>query len=239
MLQWNRVLNYCKANLALPSGYIEKTDEEIREYLSQTALYEFSTFFPDWNRTVVIPTDDRYKVPNISNQFYFFDDEDSEIISIKECYFSAGDAVATGLPVVGSFSFSGMEWWSLAQFKSNFFRKFSNFAKTYKFIEPNIVEVQPADDVIRMENFVVEYERVHKSLDKIPTAMSMTFMELCLAHLEINIGTIRSHYGNITSPFGDINIKGDDLYQRGHDRREKIVETLREESIPSVILAVN
>lgn len=241
MISWNKVIRYCKHRVSLPSSYIELTDEEIREYLIDTALSEFSTYFPDTERTSVVVSNPAYVVPNRTNQFYFFDDEDLDIINIKECYFDMGLMSYTHHPHMNPLSMEGMKWWSLQVFTSRFFGKFSDGAFTYKFIEPNIVEVNTSDPS-NIGNFVVEYEREQPTdLSKVPRALDMMFKDLCLAHLLIRIGGIRSMYGDgqITTPFGTIDIKGAALKQEGEEIRDKIVQQLKEESILPFILDID
>ncbi len=130
-----------------------------------------------------------------------------------------------------------MKWWALDIFKSKMFSRFSDFDKTYHYINPNIVEVLDSNDLAFADNFVVEYERMQPhDLSKIPIAMSMLFMDLALAHVMIKLGSLRSHYGDgrITTPFGEIPLNGDTLKQEGNDLRRECVERLIEESIPNV-----
>jgi hypothetical protein len=147
----------------------------------------------------------------------------------------------SGHPIIGPMSMEGMKWFALAAFQSKFFSKFSDFKYTYKFIEPNIVHVLPGA-MINLENFAVEYEREQpKDLSKIPKAMEMSFMDLCLAHTQIWIGGIRSHYGggNITTPFGDIPLNGAEIKSEGMELRERIVQRLSEESVLPFIIDVD
>ncbi len=73
MLNWNQTLSYIKSRLSLPSTFIEDTDNELKQYVINTALREFSQYFPDWERSAVITTDSNYKVDGKNNWFYFFD----------------------------------------------------------------------------------------------------------------------------------------------------------------------
>lgn len=239
MLSWNKTLTYVKSNLALPSGFIELTDAQIQDYLKITALSEFSTYFPDWERTVVYPLIDTYKVSGKTNQYYFFDEEGCEIINVSYCYFDITNEVWTGHPLVGAMTLDHFKWYSLGVFKSKLFHKFSDYDKVYRFIAPNIIEILP--DTASSSNFIVEFTRTQPSdLSKIPQALEMMFMDLCLAHIMIRIGNIRSMYGggNITTPYGDIPLDGEGLRTRGDDLRQKIVEVMKEESQPDIILEV-
>lgn len=240
MLSWDKTLTYVKSNLTLPSGYIELTDQQMQDYLKITALSEFSTYFPDWERTPVYPDlTGTYRVSGKLNQFYFFDEEDCDIINVNYCYFDITNEVWTGHPLVGPFSLSHFQWWSLGVFKSKLFHRYSDYDRVYRYIPPNIIEILPEN--IGSTNFVVEYERTQPSdLSKIPQALEMIFMDLCLAHLMIRIGNLRSMYGggNITTPYGDIPLDGEGMRSRGEELRQKIVDVMKEESIPDIILEI-
>lgn len=240
MVTWQKTLTYVKANLALPSTFIENTDNQIKEYLNITALSEFSSYFPDWERVPVYPADDHYQVSGKTTQYYFYDEEDLDIIGIKDCYFQMDNEVFSGHPLVGPYSMEHYKWFSLAVFKSKLFKKYSDFDRVFKFIQPNIIEIFPAN--LGDNSFVVEYERKQpEDLSKIPQALEMIFMDLCLAHQMIKIGNLRSMYGdgNIDTPFGNIPLNGENLRQRGEDLRTKIVDIMKEESIPDMLIEVD
>lgn len=238
MLSWAQVLNYVKENLALPSTFIEDNDTKLREWIELTALKEFSQYIPDWERCAVIVDSTDYRHETRSDNYYFFDEEDCDIISIRQCYFSSGDmAFNAGHPMMGPLSFEGMKWWSLGVFKSRFFFPFSMWSYTYHFIPPNIVEVTPSPG---SDNFVVEYERTQpKDLSKIPAAMDMTFMDLALAHVMVKLGRLRMHYGGeVATPFGTIPLNGEQLKTDGETLRKEMVEVLVNESLPTVVIDV-
>lgn len=240
MLTWDKTMMYVKANLSLPSKFIEDTDAQIKDYLKLTALSEFSTYFPDWERTPVYPnTPETYKVSGKTNQFYFYDDEECDIINVKHCYFNVENELWTGHPLVGPYSLEHYKWFALGVFKSKLFQRYSEFDRVYRYIAPNIIEILPEN--MGTASFVVEYERTQPAdLTKIPQTLELMFMDLCLAHEMIKLGNIRSNYGNgnLTTPFGDIPLNGEDLRQRGDDLRQKIVEKLESESVPDIIIEI-
>lgn len=239
MLNWNQVLFYVKSNLSLPSNYLEKSDDEIKTYILGTAHLEFSNFFPDWERTPVKVDDPNHRVAQSRNKYYFFDEEGLDIICIKEIYFNLDKETWTGHDLMGPLTFDSMRWWSLGVFKSKFFAKYSDMNYTFKFIEPNIVEILPGRE-IHHNNFVVEYERIQpKDLSKVPTGLNMIYMDLALAHMMIVIGNFRSHYSNTSTPFGDIPLDGQDIRQRGEDLRMRLFERMRDEALPPLFISIN
>lgn len=240
MLTWDKVMMYVKGNLSLPSTFIEYSDQQIQEYLKLTALSEFSTYFPDWERTPVYSDVETYQVSGKTNQFYFFDEEGADIFNVTHCYFDITNVLWTGHPLVGPYSLEHFKWFSLGVFKSKLFHKYSDYDRVYRYIAPNIIEIIPEN--LGRTNFVVEYEKKQPDdLSKIYQAMEMTFMDLCLAHQMIRIGNLRSQYGDgsISTPFGDIPLNGENLRQRGEDLRTKIVEKLEAESIPEITIEID
>ena len=236
MLNWNKVLMYVKGRLGLPSGFIEKTDDELKEWITITTIPEFSQYYPDDDYAAVIIANPYYHTDPRRNVFNFFDEEDLPIIGIKEVYFSVGNPIMQGHPVLGTFSFSEYPWWSLSVFKSNLFTGSSQFSFEAKFIEPNLVQIFPEDIA---ENFVVNYEREHPhDLRKIPSAMSKIFMDLALSDVMIWIGGMRSNYGDgtLTTPFGDIPLKGSELKQEGLDMKRELIDKMVDDTIPPIII---
>ena len=70
--------------------------------------------------------------------------------------------------------------------------------------------------------------------------MNMTFKDLCLAYYMLKIGNMRSTYGdNIDTPFGTIPLKGEEIRSRGDELRQKVVDILKEESMPPIFIAIN
>lgn len=239
MLSWSNLLMYVKGRLALPSTFIEKSDTEIMDWIKLTSLREFSNYYPDVEFTAVLADNPSYKKTGKTGQFYFFDEEDLEILGIKQCYFSLEKELLTGHPVFGPWDFQDHKWWALNVFKSRFFSTFTQLHYNYKFYPPNIVHITPHDID---GNFAIEYERMQPpDLRKIPPSLITNFMDLSLAEVMIWIGSIRSHYGGdtIQVPFGGgIPLKGEELLQRGEELKRNVVEKLAEGTIPSIIIDI-
>lgn len=237
MLNWNSVLYYVKSMLSLPSTYIEKTDNELKEHIINTALSEFSSYFPDTERCLVYTNLDRYKVPGYNNRFYFFDEESLPIIGIKEVFFQLQNEFISGHPVIGPMSFEGLEWFALSVLKNSMLENYTSFFMTYKFIMPNIIEVLPSDT--NSTTFLVEYERQQPSdLSKLNLSLEMSFKDLALAHCELWIGNLRTMYSDTQTPFGSIPLNGETLFNRGQERREKVIQLLSEETQPPIFIDI-
>ena len=240
MLNWNQVLKYIKGRLALPSTFIEKNDAQIKDWIIDITIPEFSNHFPDFERTGVQTGLAKYQVPGDGkgNRYYFFDEEGLDIIGIKECFFPIDGRLLSGHPVLPAFSFEGMQFWSIEVLKSRFFHQYSMWNYTYQYISPNIVEI---NSDYKPDVFAVEYERVHPpDLRRIPAAMQRPFMDLCLADIMVWIGGIRSMYGDgrLNTPFGEIPLNGAELLSKGEDLRTQTLDKLIDDSRPPIMIDV-
>lgn len=236
MLDWNNVLRYVRARLALPTTFIEKNDEEIRQYLIDNTLAEFSNYYPDWERVGVVTGSDTYKHPTKRHQWLILDELGLDIFGIRECYFPEEGGIFAGHPIMAPMSFEGMKFWSIEVFKSRFFYPHSMFSYTYRFVHPNIVEI---NNQIVPETFVVEYERMQPNdLSKIPMAMQQKFKNLCVGDTMIWLGGIRSMYGSgqLSTPFGEIPLNGAELVNKGEEIKQKAMEEIAEDSRPPIVI---
>lgn len=237
MLNFNQVLQYIKGRLSLPSTFIEKTDSEMTDWIKNVTIPDFSNYYPDVEWTPVLIRNPTYQVSGRSFHYKFFDDEDIPIYDIRQCYFDLDDDYISGYPPIAALSFEGMKWWALDVFKSKFFKPFSEWNRTYRFIQPNIVRVLPEAG----DNFVVEYEREQPhDLRRIPVTLKRIFMDLCLADIMIWIGGIRTHYGGgrLTTPYGEIPLEGEALKSEGQELRREIIDKITEDTIPPVIVDI-
>lgn len=236
MLNWNNVLTYVKSMLSLPGGYLEKTDQELKDWIILKSIPEFSKWYPDDEYTAVVVDNEYYKGNTKSGYFNFFDSENLDIIGIKDCYLPLGNTVMTGHPVSGPLNLSSLKFWALEVFQSKLFNTFTDYSYSWEFVPPNMVKVLPSDV---SDNFVVWYEREHPhDLRKIPASLKSSFLDLCFADCAMWIGSIRKRYSEITTPYGVIPLNGDDLYASGQETRDRLIDEWRDDSIPPIIMEV-
>jgi hypothetical protein len=238
MLNYNNILTYIKGRMSLPSGFLEKTDQEIIDWIKLTTIPEYSQYYPDKEYTAVIPTDSRYIATPREGEFYFFDEENLPIYDILDCYMSSSNLVTTGHPMTGVTSINSLPTWTMEVFQSTMFSKFTDFSYTFHFIQPNIVKVLPSENGF-LENFVVYYERQQpEDLRRIPNAMSRDFMDLCLSDILIWIGNMRAMYSDTNTPFGNLSLRGDELKADGERLKEELISKFREDTLPPIIIDV-
>ena len=234
MLSWNDVIYYVRGRLALPSSFLEDTDEEIKKWVKMTALREFSEYIPSIAWTPVHPQDPTH-ITEIENVYKFWDEEELPIYGVRNFYFDATGDFATGHPIIPPMSFDSIKNFALDAFKASLLKPYSLWGFTCKYIRPNKIRVLPTINY----TFVVEYEREQpEDLRQLPSEHSRAFLDLALAEMMIKIGGIRTSYENISSPFGDIPLRGETLKSDGMELKREVVERLREISIPGVIVQI-
>ena len=86
MLTWNTVLTRIRDELCLPNHALEKSNEQIVEYLKESALRKIVDWVPDVTTVSLDTNNVGYQVPNKANEFYIVDPDDREIISVLEMY---------------------------------------------------------------------------------------------------------------------------------------------------------
>ena len=236
MLNWNRVLKYVKLQIGLPSGFIEKSEEDIRDYLQEFTLREYSNYYPDEELSAVFVNNPDYRHPTKTWHYYIKDEDDLEILDVIDVYFSSSSDIFFGHPVLGVMSFNETKWFSLAAFESNYTSEYSEWNFDYAFVPPNMIRIQQQT---QPEDFVVRYERNHPTdLRKIPPAMDRDFLDLCLADIKIWIGGFRTHFNNTQTPYGELPLNGETLKQEGMDKKRELIEKFQDDHHPPFIVDV-
>lgn len=239
MLNWNTVLEYVKGRLSLPSGFIEKTDDQIKDWITMKSIAEFSMWYPSVEFAPVVVGNSYYKGNPREGWYNFFDEENLTIIGIKDVYFPVGDAILTGHPITGPWSMAGFKCWMLQVFESNLYKPFTEWAYDFQFHEPNYVQIIPSLTMgsTSYTTFIVEYERFHPTdLRTIPGAMTTQFLDLCFADVGIWLGGMRGMYTTTQTPFGEIPLRAEELKSECIELRRELIDQWREDTIPPVTI---
>jgi len=62
---------------------------------------------------------------------------------------------------------------------------------------------------------------------------------LALADTKMMIGSLRSMYQNIQTPFGEIPIKGDEIRSEGETLKDKVLDKLKENTLPPIVIDIS
>lgn len=228
MLNWSFVLNRIKDELSLPNQPLEKTDDEIIDYLKRNALKKFEKYFPDKNIITLNAYDENVQVLNKQSTFYLYDPDDREILNVVQMDTNMGDLMVLGHNVWGAWSFDQVPEVALSNMKARNAKQFSMFNYTTEFLPPNMIRILPKFT----GSCSIEYERSHDpELSTIEPSLQDYFVDLCLAMVEMWIGKIRQKYSSYNTPFGEIQVNGDVIYNDGKDLFDKTIEKLESGSI--------
>lgn len=228
MLNWSFVINRIKDELSLPNQPLEKTDDEIIDYLKRNALKKFEKYFPDKNIITLNTYDESVQVPNKQSTFYLYDPDDREILNVIQMDTSAGDLMVLGHNIWGAWSFDQVPEVALQNMKARNTKQFSMFNYTTEFLPPNMIRILPKFD----GSCAIEYERSHDpELSTIEPSLQDYFVDLCLGMVEMWIGKIRQKFSSYNTPFGEININSDAIFNDGKDLYDKTIDKLENGSI--------
>jgi len=232
MLSWSLITERIHDELSLPFQQLEKSDEEIVDYLKRNALRKFEQYFPQKWRLTLNCSRAEVKVPGRRSEFYLFDLDERQIKNVVNFYPTAGPGLMNGQPWFGPWSVGEVPEWHLKQFNANLLQPFSNFAYTHEFIPPNMLRISPIFSGI----CVVEYERSHDTeLSSINPELEDIFIDLSLSMFMMMIGRLRQKYSTTNTPFGDIPLNGDLLYNDGKEIFDRTIELMRMGSLPNIV----
>ena len=234
MLSWSFVLERIKDELVVASQPLEKTDEEIVDYLKRNALKKFERYYPDRNTITLNTSDPRVKVPGKESMFYIFDPEDREVINVVEMMTTASDLALLGHDYTGfgALSYDQIPDVALANSMARNTLQYSRYNYTTEFKAPNILRILPHFDGV----CAIEYERSHDpELSTIEPSLQTYFVDLCVGMAEMWIGKRRQKYSSYNTPFGEIQVNGDAIYNDGKDLYDKTIEKLETSSQLNII----
>ena len=238
MLTSDRVVNYVKQQLGYPFVQVEFTDEQILEYIQEYSLRELSYYIPYLKRTYLSFSDTDLKVEGRQNEFFIQDEENLEIMNVREIYFDRSNAIMLGHPFYGVFSFSQLREFALNAEMAGMTRSFSDFDPTFEFRTPNIVRISPLYLINSTSGCTLEYECIQPGdFSGIPMDLAWITQEFCAADIMILTGRIRSKYSDgIKTPFGDININAN-ILDEGKDKKREVIEKLQM-SLPNIVIDI-
>lgn len=228
MLNWSFIINRIKDELSLPSQPLEKTDDELKDYLQRNALKKFETYFPDKNIITLDTNDTKVQVTGKQSTFYLFDPEDREILNVVQMDTQVGDLMVLGHNIWGAWSYDDVPQIALANANARNTKPYSMFNYTTEFLPPNMVRILPKFD----GTCAIEYERSHDpELSTIEPSLQTYFIDLCLGMAEMWIGKLRQKYSSYNTPFGEIQVNGDVIYNEGKELYDKTIDKLDSGSI--------
>lgn len=234
MLSWSFVTQRIEEELSLPFQMLEKSKEQMKDYLRRNALKKFEFYFPQKWRLTINCSDPTIQVIGRHSEYYLIDPDDRQIKTIIGFYPTIGSYLFNNHPFYGPWSTSDAELteWHLSVFRSGLLQPFSNYAYITEFIPPNMFRITPKYN----GKATIEYERSHDSeLSTIDPELEDFFVDLCQGMFFMMIGRLRQKYTNTTTPFGEIPLNGDLIYNDGKEIYDRIIEKFDRLTVPNVV----
>jgi len=232
MLNWSYITHRIKEELSLPFQMLEKSDEQIVDYLRRNALRKFEQYYPQkWRMTLncALP---EIKVPNRTSEFYMIDPDERDIRTVTEFVPTLGPYLFNNHPWIGPWTTGEVGEWALSTYNSGLLQPFSNFAYTHEFIPPNMIRISPIFSGV----CVIMYERTHDpELSSINPELEDVFVDLCLGMFFMMIGRLRQKYNTTSTPFGEIPLNGDAIYNDGKEIFDRTIDLMKMGSLPNVV----
>ena len=224
MISWSYVLQRVKDNLGFPFQGIERTDDEIVDYMKRTVLKKWDYYYPATNRISLNTYDENVRVPKRKSCFYLFDPDGRQIKNIKAMYNDSGSMMLFGHDMYGAFSYDQTPQIALQNQISNNTQLYSPYNYTVRFYPPNICEIMPKFE----GNCVIEYERESDpELGDIIPDLEDIFTDLCCAMVEMWIGKNRMKFSTYQTQFGELTVNGESMYNNGKEAYDRIIDKLQ------------
>lgn len=232
MLSWSEIVEYIKENLSYPFQMLEKSDEQIIDFLKRNALKKFEFYYPQKWRITLNCSDPAIMVVDRKSEFYLIDPDEREIKTVTAFIPTMGSYLFNNHPIFGPWTTGQVEDWHLQVFNSGLLQPFSNFNYNIEFIAPNSIRISPKFS----GTCVIEYERGHDpELSTINPELHDVFRELCLGSFMLMIGRLRQKYNTTTTPFGEINLNGDLIYNEGKEIYDRLIEKMERGCLTNVV----
>jgi len=232
MISWSYVLERIKDELGLPFQPLEKTDDEIIDYLKRNAVKKFSKYFPAKRMVPIDTADCSLHVPHKKSEYYVVDKDNREILDIINIYTTMSEDLVLGHPWIGVFTYDSVPHYALQVHMANTTKLWSIYNHTIEYLPPNTIRVTP----IYHGRFVVEYEaQLDTELSDINPQIEDYFCDMCLYMTMRQIGRIRRKYANIQTPFGEIVLNAEELYSEGDSKLTELIEKFETGSMPNVV----
>lgn len=232
MLTWDYIVRRVKNELVFPYNFIERTDQEIIDYLKDTVLREFSMYFPSQGRMSLDLSDPNNLVPGQTNEFYLVEPEGREILTVKTLIPSMAGMMVFGHPILGPWSYGQIPNYLMATNQANDSYVFQSFEKKIELIPPNILRVTPMLDAGMC---TVEYEKI-LILEEIYPTLEQYFVDMCIGKAGVWILKLRSMYENVETPFGKISPNTDKLSSDFEQLYNQTLEKIKGATIPNIII---
>lgn len=223
---WNNILSYVKINLGIKNNFIELSDGEMIDYLSEHSLPIISDYVPNKKWFLLKP--EYIVLDTYSDGDYIIPDEYTDNIKeISAIYYNNNTTMfGAGMPYGGNNYFPLFNNTIADTYISNTYQQMIQHmspVRTFEFYKPNRLKLAyPIDS-----NVIVEAKYNHVSLDTLPSDIYLLFKQIALRDIIDIIIMMRSKYDTLNTPFNTINMNIDKLETKKQDLTQRIDDYLQ------------
>lgn len=222
------VLNHVKNQIGASVLPLPIDDEGIMEIIYNDSLYTISEFFPYTHRMDIQPS--QFSVEGQFGVFYVpTEEEDLEIIGISRMYMREG---LMGHGVYPPYGFADSPRNFVEVQLATDVMSAVQVPNTFKFIQPNRIEVFPRTFIDRRV-ITVEAKCVQpKHMGGIHMGLRRHFLELCTYDVKIVLWNILKQFDDMTTPFGSLRLNVND-WENAKSDRDNLIEEFKRNFIKS------
>ena len=227
MLSKQKVIFFVKQRLGYPNVTIEKSDDDMWEYIRNFSIMEFSKYVPDYQEMTLDCNDVDNKTDD-ENMFLLHEPEGAQIMDIVDIPMPWNNAFINGWEYQAPLaSYDSLTSYAQSVEREKTVEHFSKAGLSWRFFPPNRLRINMS---MRPDKLKIMYYRAQpESLYYIPYQYESEFLFLCLADIMTIIGNIRLKYSTLTTPFGEIPVSGD-IANTGNELKNQVIQRL--ETLP-------
>lgn len=219
MLNNTKVLRHIEKKLGYKFTDLEIDENEIIDEIKQNTLRVYSKYFPYITKVDITTAE---KIDGKYNRF-LIDPDGLEIMSINRLITGNMEYVDPSIITRPNYQAD-----IFSSIMANDMYSMVRNPITFRFLEPNIVEVYPS--VIGLTNIVLFVNAIHPDhLGTIRANMEDQFLKLAVLDVKDALYQIRHRFANLTTPYGSIELFIDDL-QEAESKRDELLEVWRRQS---------
>ena len=223
MLSKQKVIFFIKQRLGYPNVTIEKSDEDMWEYIRNFSIMEFSKYVPDYQEMELDCNDPNNKTED-ENMFLLHEPEGAQIMDIVDIPLPFNNLMINGWQYQAPIAaYDSLTDYAQSVEREKTVEHFSKAGLSWRFLPPNRLRINVS---MRPDKLKIMYNRAQpESLYYIPYQYESEFLYLCLADIMTIIGNIRLKYSTLTTPFGEIPVSGD-IANTGNELKNQVIQRL-------------
>lgn len=225
MQNWNNLLDYIKKQCGVPVASLELSDHDIKSYISDHVLPEFSQYCPA-TKWIKIDSNNRLSIeesPNYNSEVYQIPiDENIQINSIQDVFLYQSGVLPTDILMY----LSNPQDIVLNNSMNDMVNSLQPL-QTWDFIPPNLISFSK-ELYSGFQATIIQLNIVPENLGSIPFDLyHRIFKPMCLKAIYELILSRRDKFRQVTTPFGEIVLNLETLQSKIDNLTRKIEDDLQ------------